>query len=269
MRALPTDVLHVAKIPELLADTPNPMLCLKGVQPEFYNSWQVTLPEDLSRLEQEVLSASTRKQIRKRTRQLESAGDLRHVIASTVAEKKHLFRILSEQRDVRFRALGRNNILASAPHRKFFDRILESMGNDAVVIHALNIGEETIAVAFGLQWQRRFYLLMSTMAHGRWMEMSPGIVLMWKLMTWSHQMGCRCFDFTIGDEAYKHQLGGRPRRLFEYVRCASPVDLYAGALWTRRRLIACRRWANERHWPFAGRPESRQPAAEIRDHSIG
>jgi CelD/BcsL family acetyltransferase involved in cellulose biosynthesis len=253
MRALPAaDVLHIRKIPELLADVPNPMLRLDGMLREFYDSWQLALPENFRDVEQHVLSASTRKQIRKRTRQLENTGGLSYVIAGTVAEKKKLFQILSEQRQARFCLLGRHNVLTSAPHRKFYDRILESPDNDVIAVQALKIGDEIIATAFGVRWQQRFYLLMSTMAHGKWMEMSPGVVLIWKLMQFMHEMGCRCFDFTIGDETYKHQLGGRPSRICEHIRCLSPAGLpYTSAWWTRRKLVTLKRWARDRRLPLA------------------
>jgi len=254
MRALPSgDVLHLHKIPEVLGDVPNPVVRLNGMRPECYASWQLALPEDLRNLEQQVLSASTRRQIRRRTRQLESAGDLRYFIPGSVAEKKVLFGILSDQRQARFAALGRHNILTSAPHREFYDRILESnVDSDIVVVHGLKVGDETIATAFGLYWQKRFYLLMSTMANGKWMELSPGVVMIWKLIATMHEKGCQCFDFTIGDETYKRHLGARAGQIYEHIRCLSPAGVpFTGALWVRLKLVALKRWASKHDRRFA------------------
>jgi CelD/BcsL family acetyltransferase involved in cellulose biosynthesis len=248
MRSLPPgDVLHIQKIPEVLGNGPNPLVGLSGMRPESYASWRLALPHDLRDLEQQALSASTRRQIRRRTRQLECVGNVRYFIPGSVAEKQALFQTLSDQRQARFAALGRRNILSSAPHREFYERLIEgSADSDVVVIHALKVGEETIATAFGLYWQGRFYLLMSTMADGKWMEFSPGVVMIWKLIATMHEKGCRCVDFTIGDEAYKRQLGARAEKICQHVRCLSPAGVpFVGALLMWRKSVAMKRLASK------------------------
>ena len=122
MRALPaSDVLYLQKIPQMLSDVPNPLVGLKGFRPECYSSWQLALPENLPELEQKTLSSATRRQIRRRTRQLEETGTLSYVVPNSEAEKKVLFDVLRQQRQSRFVALGRNNILASPAHSGFYD----------------------------------------------------------------------------------------------------------------------------------------------------
>ena len=184
MRALPaSDVLYLQKIPQILSDVLNPLVDLKGFRPECYSSWQLALPENLTELEQKTLSSATRRQIRRRTRPLEETGALSYIAPNSEAEKKALFDVLRQQRQSRFAALGRNNILASPAHSGFYDLILQSRFDPEVLtVHGLKVGDETIATAFGLYWQKRFYLLMSTMASGNWLEVSPGMVMIWKLI---------------------------------------------------------------------------------------
>jgi CelD/BcsL family acetyltransferase involved in cellulose biosynthesis len=243
MQALPAgDVFRISKVPEVVCHAPNPFLRLQRVRTEVYSSWQIALPENLRELE-EHLSSSTRRQIRRRTRQLETAGPLRYVVPASGAEAKALFDVLRQQRQSRFAALGRYDILASAPHRAFYDRITESgFGNGIVVIHALQVGDETVAAAFGLQWQKRFHLLMTSMAGGRWLENSPGMVMIWKLIAHMHAKGCRTFDFTIGDEPYKRHFGATECTLSEYFRALSPMGQpYTAGLWLRPALVAAKR----------------------------
>jgi CelD/BcsL family acetyltransferase involved in cellulose biosynthesis len=243
MRALPAgDVLHISKVPEVVSHAPNPFLRLQRVRTEVYSSWQIALPENLSELEQS-LSSSTRRQIRRRTRQLETAGPLQYVVPSSGAEAKALFDVLRQQRQPRFAALGRYDILASAPHRTFYNRIVESgYDNGVAAVHALQVGDETVATAFGLQWQKRFHLLMTSMAGGRWLENSPGMVMIWKLITHMHAKGCRTFDFTIGDEPYKRHFGATECTLSEYFRALSPMGRpYTAGLWLRPALVAAKR----------------------------
>ena len=225
MRALPaSDVLYLQKIPEIVSDTPNPLLSLNGVRTETYSSWQLALPENLAELEQKVLSSATRRQIRRRTRQLEELGDLRYIVPESGGGRRALFDVLRQQRQARFAALGRNNILASPEHSRFYDLIVRSGFDEGVLtVHGLKVGDETIATAFGLFWQKRFHLLMSTMASGKWLELSPGIVMIWKLIAHMHAKGCRTFDFTIGDEPYKRQLGATECTLSGYFRAQSPI----------------------------------------------
>ena len=221
----------------------NPLVGLKGFREECYSSWQLALPENLTELEQKTLSSATRRQIRRRTRQLEEAGDLSYVMPDTDAERKALFAVLREQRQSRFAALGRNNVLASPAHSQFYDLILQSgFDPEVLTVHGLKVGDETIATAFGLYWQKRFYLLMSTMASGNWLELSPGIVMIWKLIAHMHAKGCRTFDFTIGDEPYKRQLGATECTLSEYFRARSPIGgPYALGLWLWPSLVAIKR----------------------------
>ena len=244
MRALPpSDVLYLQKIPQILSDVANPLVGLKGFREECYSSWQLALPENLTELEQKTLSSATRRQIRRRTRQLEEAGDLSYVVPDTEAERLALFAVLREQRQSRFVALGRNNVLASPAHSQFYDLILQSgFDPEVLTVHGLKVGDETIATAFGLYWQKRFYLLMSTMASGNWLELSPGIVMIWKLIAHMHARGCRTFDFTIGDEPYKRQLGATECTLSEYFRARSPIGgPYALGLWLWPSLVAIKR----------------------------
>jgi CelD/BcsL family acetyltransferase involved in cellulose biosynthesis len=255
MRALPaSDVLYLQKIPQILSDVANPLVGLKGFRAECYSSWQLALPENLAELEQKTLSSATRRQIRRRTRQLEEAGDLRYVVPESDAERKALFDVLKQQRQSRFAALSRNNILASPAHGAFYDLILQSgFDPNVLTVHGLKVGDETIATAFGLYWQKRFYLLMSTMASGKWLELSPGIVMIWKLIAHMHAKGCRTFDFTIGDETYKRQLGATECTLSEYFRARSPIGgPYALGLWLWPSLVAIKR-------KFAKTAEGRSP----------
>ena len=246
MRALPeADVLHIQKIPELVGGTPNPVPRLTGMRQECYSSWQLALPENLNELEQRTLSSSTRRQIRRRTRQLESAGDLRFIVPASLSEAKALFAVLAEQRQARFEALGRHNIVASAPYRAFYERVLEgSADNDVAVMRALKVGNEIVATAFGLHWKKRFYLILSTLAGGHWMELSPGLIMIWKLIAAMHEKGCRDFDFTIGDEAYKRQLGATQGHIYQHFRPLSPAGMpFTWTLRLRPKLVAAKRLA--------------------------
>jgi CelD/BcsL family acetyltransferase involved in cellulose biosynthesis len=222
MQALPAgDVLCISKVPEVVSHIRNPFLGLRRVRSEVYSSWQIALPENLREIERN-LSSSTRRQIRRRTRQLEAAGPLQYVVPASGAEAKSLFAILRRQRQPRFAALGRYDILASAPHRAFYNRVVErGFDNGIAAVHALQVGDETVATAFGLYWQKRFHLLMTSMAGGRWLESSPGMVMIWKLIAHMHAKGCRTFDFTIGDEPYKRHFGATKCTLSKYFRAIS------------------------------------------------
>jgi CelD/BcsL family acetyltransferase involved in cellulose biosynthesis len=244
LAALPRgDLLYLQKIPQILSDTPNPLVGLKGFRTETYSSWQLALPDSMSELEQKTLSSGTRRQIRRRTRQLEELGDLRYVAPTSASERKAVFDVLREQRQARFVALGRNNILASPKHNEFYDLMLAgALDPDVLTVHALKVDDEIIATAFGLYWQKRFYLLMSSMASGKWLERSPGVVMIWKLIDHMHARGCRTFDFTIGDEAYKRQFGAIECTLSDYFEARSPVGApYALGLKLWPSLVAMKR----------------------------
>lgn len=244
IRSLPkSDILYLQKIPQILSDVPNPLVGLKGFRPECYSSWQLALDENFAELEKKTLSSSGRREIRRRTRRLEELGALRYVIPASEVERKALFDVLRQQRQSRFASLGRDNILTSPAHSSFYDLLLQSeFDQDVLTVHGLKVGDEVIATVFGLYWQKRFYMLMITMASGDCQKLAPGIVMIWRLIAHLHAKGCRTFDFTIGDEPYKRQLGATNCTLSEYFRARSPIGApYALGLWLWPFLVATKR----------------------------
>lgn len=244
IQSLPaSDILYLQKIPQILSDVPNPLISLKGFRPECYSSWQLPLDENLNDLERKTLPFSARREIRRRTRRLQELGALRYVIPASQAERKALFDVLRQQRQSRFASLGRRNILTSPAHSRFYDLILQSeFDQEVVTVHGLKVGDQIIATAFGLYWQKRFHLLMITLASGEWPRLAPGLVMIWNLIAHMHAKGCRTFDFTIGDEPYKRRLGAKNCTLSEYFRARSPVGApYALGLWLWPFLVATKR----------------------------
>jgi CelD/BcsL family acetyltransferase involved in cellulose biosynthesis len=94
-----------------------------------------------------------------------------------------------------FRRLGH----ALLPNRTFRLVFLEAEG-------------EKFAGAVGFRDRRRFLLYNSAYDHSR-SGLSPGIVLVAKLIERLIQEGCEALDLLKGDEEYKHRLGARPRRI--------------------------------------------------------
>ena len=98
-----------------------------------------------------------------------------------------------------YRASGFGDALADAANvqllRELHDRGL-------LIVSTLRGGETILAVHIGLIWQRRFYWYIPAYdpAHAR---LSPGRLLLERLLEDSHSRGHHEFDFLLGDEAYK------------------------------------------------------------------
>ena len=90
----------------------------------------------------------------------------------------------------------------------FFERVGRSfIACGWLRLDLLEVGDTAIASTFGFQLERKYYLYNSAYepeAH----RLSPGLVLVAKLVERAIEEGLEVFDFLRGPERYKYQLGG-------------------------------------------------------------
>ncbi len=92
----------------------------------------------------------------------------------------------------------------------FFERIAR-VGLDQAWLRmdVLEVGDRAIAMTFGFQIERKFYLYNSAYDPDL-SRLSPGLALTAKLVERSIDEGLELFDFLRGSERYKSQLGATP-----------------------------------------------------------
>jgi CelD/BcsL family acetyltransferase involved in cellulose biosynthesis len=65
----------------------------------------------------------------------------------------------------------------------------------------------TVAMLFGLIDRNCFRYIILACDYARYAEFSPGLLIFERVITYWAQAGGEVFDFTIGDEPYKGELG--------------------------------------------------------------
>lgn len=92
----------------------------------------------------------------------------------------------------------------------FFERIARvGLDEGWLRMDTLEVGERALAMTFGFQLERKFYLYNSAYESDL-ARLSPGLVLTAKLVERSIDEGLELFDFLRGTERYKFQLGATP-----------------------------------------------------------
>ncbi len=92
----------------------------------------------------------------------------------------------------------------------FFERIGRiGLDQEWLRMDVLEVGTKAIAMTFGFQIERKFYLYNSAYEPDA-ARLSPGLVLTSRLVERAIAEGLELFDFLRGSERYKSQLGARP-----------------------------------------------------------
>ena len=81
----------------------------------------------------------------------------------------------------------------------------------------LRQGSRTVAILFGLADGKRFCYLLLACDYTRFARSSPGLLAFDRAIRAWRDSGGWTFDFTIGDEPYKRDLGCVPTPMYEFV----------------------------------------------------
>ncbi|HRK25432.1 MAG TPA: GNAT family N-acetyltransferase [Beijerinckiaceae bacterium] len=234
--ALPkADLLRIYKLPERTGTLANPLLLLKDVRRSHLSAFTSPLhglPFDILRI------GMTRKRLRdlnRRLGNLKAMGDLEFSTASNPQEAEKLFDIICAQRAARFAELGRPNCLAHADMRAFFRALLyPTDGKPLAVVQATRLNGTVIAASYALNSGNSLCMIFPTVAKGEWMSHSPGLQHFRFSMEWAAEQGLTAYDFTIGSEQYKAELGAVEHALYELYQPLTLRGRLASATLTTR-----------------------------------
>jgi CelD/BcsL family acetyltransferase involved in cellulose biosynthesis len=216
------------------------LLSLDGAWAKETQSWSIDLPDRWADYETHVLRKKLRGNLRRDLRKLEALGTVAHINAADEATADQFFEAMCAHRAARFARLGRSDILANAAYRAFYRQLLkQGLAAGFASISALKVGDEIAATLLGLRWRGTFFALIPTMgalpAHG------IGKLMNWFEIKEMHARGCRCFDFTMGNEPYKRDYGAMPRTVYEIVQ---PLKANGYPLaWAIKARARWKRWA--------------------------
>ena len=219
----PADLVRLSKLPARLGQARNPLLRLPNVHAMKLSNWKADLAPDFPGWLERNVPEKLRADLAQRRRKLGKRGPIEFKIAETEAEADRLLDELIAERQERFEALGRRDLLADEHCRRFYRSLIRpGDGRSPAVIQALMVGGEIVATGYGLVHNDAFHMIFPGFAGKGWRNYSPGLQLFLASMEWAAGLGLKHYDFTIGDEGFKRDLGAEEHLLYEKLAALSP-----------------------------------------------
>jgi CelD/BcsL family acetyltransferase involved in cellulose biosynthesis len=209
-RALPAaDIVRFDKVPATFRGRDVPIARLEWMRRSELCAWELRLPPTRELYDQRTLDRKTRKEHRRKRKHLaERVGAFELCRAARPSDGEAIFDALRNQRSVRFRRNRRNDVLVDPCLLAFYRAVIFDEWSPFVDLSALKAGDTILAALFALRHEGAYLLLMHSFEPAL-EAVSPGIVAIDEMVTRVIESGDRCFDFTIGNEAYKREFGVR------------------------------------------------------------
>jgi CelD/BcsL family acetyltransferase involved in cellulose biosynthesis len=215
------DIVELTKMPETVGAQPNPLLTLDvGLNPSGAHIAELNGTWD--EFYQAKRSSATRRRDRSKRKRLGEIGDVRFVTAQARDELARTLDTLFAQKSKSFARMGVADIFARPGYRDFFlDLALGPSTQHLVHVSRLDVGSIPAAVNLGLTFRDSYYHVVASYDDGDVARFGPGAAHLRDLLSHAIAIGCRTFDFTIGDERYKLEWSDRTLNLYDYVASAT------------------------------------------------
>jgi CelD/BcsL family acetyltransferase involved in cellulose biosynthesis len=216
------DLIDLQKMPEAIGAQRNPFLDLQ-VLPHPSGAYVANLGGDWEAFYAAKRSASTRKRERRQLKHLAEHGDVRFVdvkgrddIAATLAT-------LMSQKSRALARMGVDDFFAKPGRRDFFNAVVTDPAlQDVIHVSRLDVGSTIAATNVGLRFRDCYYLILSSYDDGELSRFGPGRAHLQELLQYAIRCGFRHFDFTVGDEPYKHDWADTELKLYDHLAAATP-----------------------------------------------
>lgn len=204
----PADRIQITGIPQSISGVANPLAMLAATRDSLHTSFGLAIDGDPETVLKRLCRPSFVKAFNKDWRRLERLGDVELVEANTPALVEVIFGGLVRMRLSRFRELGRFDLLTQATVVDFYrNAALEGLSDGSVRLFGLRVGEALIAVQYLLIHQVTVHALLISIDQGAVPNVSPGLLIMGKLMSWARGRGFDYFDLSVGNQSYKEHMG--------------------------------------------------------------
>ena len=182
---------------------------------------------------------------------------MRFVTALARDELARTVDTLFAQKSKSFARMGVADIFGRPGYRDFFlDLTLGPSTQHLVHVSRLDVGSISAAVNLGLIFRDSYYHVVASYDDGDVARFGPGAAHLRDLLSHAITLGCRTFDFTIGDERYKLEWSDRTLNLYDYVASATWRGWPLAELTLARRRL--KRWIKQdpRLWSLVSRLRS-------------
>jgi len=215
------DLVYLARMPETIEETPNPMLCLPAVRPNE-TAFAATLPGTFADFAA-ARSADFFRQNRYKWRRLAKLGAVEVRFPSDQAERDQIMQVAAEQKTEWSTHYGLPNLFARPEVREFYKRLTQTpFQTGGIVVASLRVGQRIVATMWGSRFRDRYCFLLSSYDK-HWSQFSVGRLLMESVVQWCiSQRDVKVFDLTVGHEAYKLHWSDHMLSLHQQVHARTP-----------------------------------------------
>jgi CelD/BcsL family acetyltransferase involved in cellulose biosynthesis len=223
------DLIVLDKMPETVGRQPNPFLALP-VALNASGAYLTHLIDDWNAFYVGKRSSATRRRDRTKRKRLNDMGPVACTTPGDAEGTNQILTTLFAQKGRAFGQMGIVNFLA-LPGREAFFRAFATDPATRQLCHVsrLDVGPTLAAANYGLIFRGRYYHVLASYDDGPVSRFGPGAAHLHDLMRYAIEHGCNEFDFTIGDEPYKHDWCDTEIKLFDY-RSAATLRGWLAAL---------------------------------------
>lgn len=174
------------------------------------------------------LDRSYRKELDKKTRQLNRMGKARFECADGPAAIRTIFDALKFYRGNRFDGSdGPADLLQQASYFGFYLAVANEGCGGFARTYAMWMNDRPIAGALGLEHRGSLLVILNGFDEEGYRRQSTGSLMFEQIARDCIERGDHHLDFTIGDEPYKGIFGGQPSPMWQIHRAGSPLGYAA------------------------------------------
>lgn len=200
----PIDLFELANQPLAWEGQPNPLALLPH-RPSPSFGYHLALGPDADAVLERVVSASSRRKMRKKERNLAEIAPVSFSVARDPAEIARFTDTFLSYKAQRFAELGIANVFGVPGMREFI--IDAASGPEpAIELCALKVGDEIVALFGGCIANGRYSGMFNAMAPGDVQHESPGELLLHHLIRHCCTRGLTIFDLGAGEAGYKSNI---------------------------------------------------------------
>lgn len=216
------DVLRIAK----LREDASPLERLLGAPQRTampMSAHAVPLASDFTQWRAQNISASYRKELDKKSRQLHRKGQ---IVFACETEPDTIRTALDTMRKYRGARFGNDDLLQNPIYFDFYLDVARRGGLSRV--YSITLDGEPIAGVLGLAHQGKLLVILSGCDLENHKNQSLGSLSFEMVARHAIEMGDTELDFTIGDEPYKALFGARATPVYQIARSGSVFGAVAG-----------------------------------------
>ena len=204
----PADRIHIMGIPQRISGVANPLALLAATRDSNQTTFGLAIDGDPETVLKRVCRPSFVKAFNKDWRRLERLGGLELVEADTPALVELIFDGLVRMRLSRFREMGRFDLLTREAVVGFYrNAALQGLSDGSVRLFGLRVGEALLAVQYLVAHQATVHALLIAIDQNAVPNVSPGLLIMGRLIGWARAHGFDYFDLSVGSQGYKGHIG--------------------------------------------------------------